>query len=64
MCLKTFSRAIEKLCYPIYSLKNSMWYSSLNIWEANEAKNENLAGKNRSVCIGPGHRNMHINDLI
>lgn len=32
--------------------------------EANDAENENLAGKNRSVCIGPEHRNMHINDLI
>lgn len=36
MWLKTFS--IEKLCYPIDCLKDSMWYSSLNIWEANEAK--------------------------
>lgn len=64
MWLKTFSRAIEKLCYPIYCLKDSMWYSSLNIWEANEAKNENLAGKNQSVCIGPKSRYRHINDLI
>lgn len=43
MWLKTFS--IEKLCYPIDRLKDSMWCSSLNIWEANEAKKENLAGK-------------------
>lgn len=64
MWLKTFSRGIEKLCYPIYCLKDSMWYSSLNIWEANEAKKENLAGKNQSVCIGPKSRYRHINDLI
>lgn len=62
MWLKIFS--IEKLCYPIDCLKDSMWYSSLNIWEANEAKKENLAGKNWSACIGSRSSYLNINDLI